>query len=111
MFCTDTIGDCPLCGDMLGIIQTKAHKRFVKCLNENCGKTAYPLPHTGGLEKTGLVCPLSKLPVLAVTPKLYIKNGKARAQEKKTYFWALGPCFGCRKQSTCPVLLELQDEY
>ena len=77
MFCTETIGDCPLCGDMLGIIQTKAHKRFVKCLNESCGKTAYALPKAGSLENTGEACPESGLPVLAVIPKLYMKNGKA----------------------------------
>lgn len=102
------IGDCPTCGDNLYVFLTNSHKRLAKCINEHCPKqTAYGLPHAGALDPMDAVCPQSQLPIIRVTPKLFLQKGFIKKQTRQAYYFTNKPCFTCPANSKCPALLEL----
>jgi ssDNA-binding Zn-finger/Zn-ribbon topoisomerase 1 len=108
----DIIGDCPECGDELIVYRTRSGKRVAKCLNNQCPKQyAYPLPTKGTIETTGSICPETSAPLLAIIPNIVLKNRQRRRDEKKTYFWAKGPCFACSKAKKCEPLKEALSDY
>ena len=111
MYALTCLGDCPICGDEIYLFKTRQHKRYAKCINESCGKTAYPLPKRGSIEPTGCICPKNHLPVLAIVPKLHLSCGNIRRQESKVYFWTDGPCFSCGNRVDCKIWKELKDDY
>ena len=79
---------------------TKSRKRFVKCANPECD-TSYAIPAYGSIEYMGLQCPKNELPILLVTKKT----------QGVQYFWVDGPCFSCRKGSSCEPIVELREEF
>lgn len=111
MYTQECLGDCPLCGDEIYMFKTASHKRLAKCINEDCGKTVYPLPKRGTIELTASLCPISQLPVLAIIPNLRLSKGNYRRQESKVYFWVTKPCFSCSKVDSCSLRKELQEDY
>ncbi len=111
MFVKECLADCPICGDEICLVKTRNHKRFAKCINEDCGKTVYALPKAGTIENTSALCPINQLPILAIVPNLRLPGGDFRRQEKKTYFWVDKPCFTCRKVDSCEIHKELLEDY
>ena len=97
-----TIGDCPKCNDQLELYRTNSRKRFVKCANPDCD-LSYALPQYGSIEYMGLTCPKNGLPILLIT--------KSSHSQGIQYFWVDGPCFSCRKGSTCEPLVELRERF
>ena len=95
-----TLGDCPKCNDQLELWKTKSRKRFVKCANPDCD-TSYAVPAYGTLEYMGLHCPKDGFPILLITKKT----------QGVQYFWVHGPCFTCRKGSSCEPIVELREEF
>ena len=110
MILVSVIGTCPHCGDDLAVFKTNQYKRFVKCLNDECVDSAYPLPRKGSFEVSGEICPKTHLPVLAFVPQTP-RAGTKGTYRKKTYFWAKGPCFACFDRSHCAVWQELNEDY
>ena len=95
-----TMGDCPKCNDQLELWKTKSQKRFLKCADPEC-EVSYSIPAYGTIEYVGLCCPKNKCPILLVTKK----------NQSIQYFWVDGPCFVCRKESSCEPLVELREEF
>ena len=93
----DEIGICPNCDCSLSLYKTKNYKRFVKC--EICG-FSYPLPKSGKLDNSALLCPKKELPVLIVD-KSY----------QRAYFWTDSPCFNCIAYDKCQEIKDLITEF
>lgn len=109
---TQSIGECPECGDEIYIFRTASRKRYAKCVNEECPKEySFPLPSKGKIEVTGILCQKYSVFLLAIIPNLRLSKGRYVRQEKKTYFWTSAPCFTCREQSHCSQLNEAQEDY
>ena len=112
MYSQMSIGECPECGDELYVFRTKSRKKVVKCLNDDCPKQlAYGVPKSGKIEVTGLKCPKSNLPVLAIIPNIRLAQGKYKQNTKGIYFWTNSPCFTCREQNSCEVRKEAKEDY
>ncbi|MHA1149364.1 MAG: hypothetical protein ACTSR8_14100 [Promethearchaeota archaeon] len=95
----EEIGICPNCECSLSIYKTKNYKRFAKC--EICD-ISYPLPKSGTIDNSALICPKSQFPILVI----FKKNGS-----KKAYFWADKPCFTCTESDRCTPIMELKQEF
>ena len=93
----EEIGICPNCDCSLSIYKTKNYKRFVKC--DICGNS-YPLPKSGKISNSALLCPKKKLPILIVD-KL----------NQKAYFWTDSPCFTCLNFDKCNEVKGLVSEF
>jgi ssDNA-binding Zn-finger/Zn-ribbon topoisomerase 1 len=105
------LGTCPSCGDDLWIFKTRTGHRLARCVNEHCPKKLqYSLPKRGKLEVTADLCPKFHVNIVVVIPHLNLKT-RFKADQKKTYFWSMSPCFMCTQQSRCVPLQELKEEY
>ncbi|MFX1478043.1 MAG: hypothetical protein ACFFCI_07915 [Promethearchaeota archaeon] len=93
----EEIGICPECYCSLTSYKTESYKRFAKC--DICGMS-YPLPKSGKLNNSALICPKKELPVLIV----YKPNQRA-------YFWTDSPCFSCIKYDKCEIVKDLTSEF
>ncbi len=93
----EEIGICPECACSLTAYKTKNYKRFVKC--DICGMS-YPLPKSGTLNNSALLCPKKELPVLIV-----------EKSNQKAYFWTDSPCFSCIQYDKCEIIKELTSEF
>lgn len=93
----EEIGICPECDCSLTAYKTKSYKRFVKC--DICGMS-YPLPKSGTLNNSALICPKKLLPVLIVDKP-----------NQKAYFWTDSPCFSCIKYDKCEIVKDLTSEF
>jgi len=83
----EEIGECPNCDCSMYIYKTSNYKRFVKC--EICGYS-YPLPKSGVISNSAMLCPQKRVPILIVEKK-----------DQKAYFWADCPCFTCISVDKC----------
>jgi len=95
-----TMGNCPKCEDQLELYRTSSRKRFIKCGNPECDMS-YAIPQYGTAEYLGLSCPNTELPIILITKKT----------QNVQYFWVQGPCFTCRKGTSCEPLVELREEF
>ena len=104
-------GECPDCGDEMYVHKTKSYKRFVKCINPECGETGYGIPKRGSIESTGLVCPRSNVPLLAVVKYTKIPGRRFVKNPDKVYFYSDRPCFACPDVDSCEVRKEAELDY
>ena len=93
----EEIGECPNCDCSIYIFKTRNYKRFAKC--EICGYS-YPLPQSGAISNSAMLCPQKRVPILIVEKK-----------DQKAYFWADCPCFTCIKADECEQINELIAEF
>ncbi len=93
----EEIGDCPQCGCTLMMYKTSNYKRFVKC--EVCGNS-YPVPKSGSIHSSALLCPLRKYPILII-----------QKENSKAYFWTDRPCFSCTHYDKCQEVTSLIQEF
>ncbi len=107
-----SIGDCPACGDELYIFKTSTHKRLVKCVADDCPKkTIYGIPKAGKIEVTGIVCPKTEIPMLAIFKNIKLSGGRYKTAKHQVYFFGKSPCFDCSKRPSCIQYKELVEDY